>query len=108
MKNKVITLGISSVLIMLSGCAVTNDYTKWRGSGFTFNSNIKDLGDGNYLAAVEAAPAAGRKNGAEGYALMNATRFCNENDKSVKVIDTKLSSHFQNGVANITFKCIPH
>lgn len=106
--KKILSLITLSSVIIFSGCAVSNDHTKWRGIGLTFNANIQDLGDGKYLAAVEAAPAAGRKNGAEGYALMNATKFCNEQEKNVKVLDTKLSSHLQNGVANITFSCVPN
>lgn len=102
--KKIALLALATIL--LSGCAVTNDQTKWRGIGLTFNANIKDIGDGKYLAAVEAAPAAGRKQGAEGYALMNATKFCHERDQNVKVLDTKLSSHLQNGVANLTFSCV--
>lgn len=106
--KKIITFVSLSVLTVLSGCAVSNDYTKFRGVGLTFNSHIQDLGDGKYLAAVEAAPAAGRKSGAQGYALVNATKFCDEHDKSVKVLETKLSSHLQNGVAYLTFSCIPN
>ena len=106
MKKIIALVAGLTALAALSGCAVTNDKTKWRGAGLTFNANIQDLGDGKYLAAVEAAPFAGRKNGAEGYALMNATKFCDEHDKSVKVLDTKLSSHLQNGVAHLTFSCI--
>lgn len=105
MKNKILFLSLMTT-ILFTGCAVTNDHTKWKGVGLTFSANIQDLGDGNYLAAVEAAPGAGRKSGAEGYALVNATKFCAEQDKTAKVIDTKLSSHLQNGVAKITFKCV--
>ncbi|WOE33219.1 MULTISPECIES: hypothetical protein [unclassified Acinetobacter] len=105
MKNKIIVCTLFA-LTTLTGCAVTNDYTQWRGIGLTFNSNIQDLGHGRYMAAVEAAPAAGRKSGAEGYALINATKFCSEQDKAVKILDTRLSSHLQNGVAHMTFECI--
>lgn len=108
MKKIIALVAGLTALAVLSGCAVTNDYTKFKGIGLTFNSHIQDLGDGKYLAAVEAAPAAGRKSGAQGYALVNATKFCDEHDKSVKVLDTKLSSHLQNGVAHLTFSCIPN
>ena len=105
MKKKITALTLST-LFLITGCAVQNDHTAFRGIGLTFNANIQKLEDGNYVAAVEAAPAAGRKTGAEGYALLNATKFCKEQDKNVKVIDTKLSSHLQNGVARITFTCV--
>lgn len=105
MRSKFIIVTLATLLIS-AGCAVQNDKTGFKGLGLTFSTNIQELENGDYVAAVEAAPLAGRKSGAEGYALVNATKFCDEKNQSVKVLKKDLSSHFQNGVARITFKCI--
>ncbi|MGG2098723.1 hypothetical protein ABFY41_14230 [Acinetobacter haemolyticus] len=93
--------------ILATGCAVQNDKTKVRGMGLTYNAEITTDQHGNYISAVEAAPLAGRKGGAESYAMENATKYCNNENKTVKIIKNQTKSHLLvNGVAKLTFTCI--
>lgn len=92
---------------LITGCAVPNDKTEFRGAGLTYNADISTDRNGNYVAAVEAAPLAGRKGGAEAYALQNANKHCNNQNKTVQVIKNETKSHLLvNGVARLTFKCV--
>lgn len=96
-----------SAVAFLSGCAVKNDRTNIQGLGMTYNSDIKDLDNGNYFAEVEAAPAAGRISGAIAQVNKNAVEYCKAQNKSMKEIKTESDSHFLiNGVARLRFKCI--
>lgn len=105
--KKTILLILASGLVILSGCAVTNDYTKARGIGLTYNTEVQDLGNGTYFTAVEASASAGRKGGAESYAISNATKFCSEKSKSLKILKNEISTNkFVNGVSKITFSCV--
>lgn len=98
---------LSMVTLFLTGCAVSNDKTKFRGAGLTYNADISTDKNGNYVAAVEAAPLAGRKGGAEAYALQNTNKHCNHQNKTVQVIKNETKSHLLvNGVARLTFKCV--
>lgn len=105
MKNFII---LSTFLtIALTGCAVQQDKTQFNGLGLTYSSNVTQDKDGNYVSAVEAAPSAGRKNGAEGAALKNAVNYCQAQNKNLNVVNKEISSHLAvNGVAKVTFKCV--
>ncbi|WP_446934817.1 hypothetical protein [Morganella morganii] len=92
--------------LLLSGCAVKNDNTKFNGLGLTYQSDIQKTDNGHYLASVESAPAAGRQSGAEAQAIKNAAAYCAAQNKAVKVIKTEINSHLVvNGVAHVTFDC---
>ncbi|QXB07702.1 hypothetical protein I6L80_15565 [Providencia rettgeri] len=93
--------------LSLSACAVKNDSTEFKGLGFTYNSNIEKTDDGNYVASVEAAPGAGRENGAVAYATTNASNYCQKQNKALKVLsDERSSNYIINGVARVKFNCI--
>ncbi|WP_173913027.1 hypothetical protein [Acinetobacter sp. Marseille-Q1618] len=102
--NKLLILPL--VIVFFSACAVSNDKTQVKGLGLTYQANIKQDDNGHYVAEVEAAPGAGRKGGAESYAIKNATDFCAKQNKSLKVIKNETASHLWiNGVAKVTFQC---
>lgn len=105
MKNFII---LSALLtIALTGCAVQKDKTQFNGLGLTYNSDVTQDQNGNYVAAVEAAPDAGRKKGAEGAALKKAVDYCLAQNKNLNVVNKEISSHLGvNGVAKVTFKCV--
>ena len=104
---KKILIASALFAVVLSGCAVQNDKTQFRGLGLTYNSGVTKDSDGNYVAAVEAAPLAGRIGGAEAYVLSNATAYCTKQGKIVKVIKQETDSHLLlNGVAKLTFQCV--
>lgn len=104
MKNKIL---ISLFALTLAGCAVKNDNTQLKGVGLTYNSDIVQNNDGNYVASVEASLVSGRQSGAESYAIKNATDYCAKQNKTAKIIKKELDSHLLvNGVAKITFQCI--
>ncbi|AVF38036.1 hypothetical protein [Rahnella sikkimica] len=106
MKTSIIT---TTILIgsLLSGCAVQNDKTQFQGLGLTYQSDVKKLENGDYLTEVEAAPAAGRIQGAIGTATKKASDFCRVQNKSMKEVKTEIDTHLLvNGVARLTFKCI--
>ncbi|KID05267.1 hypothetical protein [Hafnia alvei] len=91
----------------LSGCSVQNDKTQFQGLGLTYQSDVKTLGNGNYLTEVEAAPAAGRIQGAIGTATKKASDFCRVQNKSMREVKTDIDTHLLvNGVARLTFKCV--
>lgn len=99
-------LAVALCAFALSGCAVKNDNTKFRGLALTYNSDVTQDAEGNYVAAVEAALDSGRKSGAEAYALKNATDFCAKQNKTVRVLKNETESHLLiNGVARLTFQC---
>lgn len=105
MKTSIIfaTVLISS---LLSGCSVQNDKTQFQGLGLTYHSSVKKLNNGYYFTEVEAAPAAGRIQGAIGSATKNASDFCRVQNKSMKEVKTDIDTHLLNGVARLTFECI--
>ncbi|MBF7982039.1 MULTISPECIES: hypothetical protein [Rahnella] len=106
MKTSIIT---TTILIgsLLSGCAVQNDKTQFQGLGLTYQSDVKKLENGDYLTEVDAAPAAGRIQGAIGTATKKASDFCRVQNKSMKEVKTEIDTHLLvNGVARLTFKCI--
>lgn len=106
MKTKMI-LSVVVSCILMSGCAVKTDKTQVNGLGLTYQSDVKKLVDGNYYTEIEAAPAAGRIDGAIGAANKKASDFCRVQNKSMKVIKTDFDSHLLvNGVARLTFTCI--
>lgn len=95
-----------SALLLLSGCAVTNDKTGWSGIGMTYQSNVKTLSDGVYYTEAEAAPGAGRISGARGIALKSAHEHCKKMEKKESIIDISEDSNFLvNGVVRLKFKC---
>ena len=101
---------IAAIILMgsfLSGCAVQNDKTKFQGLGLTYQSDVKKLNNGDYLTEVEAAPAAGRIQGAIGTATKKASDFCRVQNKSMSEVKTEIDTHLLvNGVARLTFKCV--
>ncbi|MBC3380059.1 hypothetical protein H8I69_13175 [Serratia fonticola] len=106
MKTSIIA---TTILIgsFLSGCAVQNDKTQFQGLGLTYQSDVKKLDNGDYLTEVEAAPAAGRIQGAIGTATKNASDFCRVQNKSMREVKTDIDTHLLvNGVARLTFKCV--
>ncbi|MFW2035261.1 hypothetical protein [Acinetobacter junii] len=104
---KYISLCILIGGVVFTGCAVKNDRTQIEGLGLTYNSNITKDGNGHYVATVEAAPLAGRKEGAENYAIKNANEYCANQNKSMHIVNNQTKSHLIiNGVAKLTFKCI--
>ncbi|MFO6299959.1 hypothetical protein [Rahnella selenatireducens] len=106
MKTSIIT---TTILIgsLLSGCAVQNDKTQFQGLGLIYQSDVKKLENGDYLTEVEAAPAAGRIQGAIGTATKKASDLCRVQNKSMKEVKTEIDTHLLvNGVARLTFKCI--
>ncbi|CAH0273146.1 lipoprotein [bacteria symbiont BFo1 of Frankliniella occidentalis] len=106
MKTSIIA---TTVLIgsFLTGCSVQNDKTQFQGLGLTYQSDIKKLDNGDYLTEVEAAPAAGRIQGAVGTANKKASDFCRVQNKSMKEVKTDIDTHLLvNGVARLTFKCV--
>ncbi|WP_440515040.1 hypothetical protein [Serratia sarumanii] len=106
MKRTIVTITLT-ISALLSGCAVQNDKTQFHGLGLTYQSNIKTLVNGDYMAEVEAAPAAGRINGAIGTASKKASDFCKVKNKAMKEIITEIDTHLLvNGVARLTFQCI--
>lgn len=106
MKTGIIPLVIV-VSAVLSGCSVQNDKTQFQGLGLTYQSDIKPLKNGDYFTEVEAAPAAGRIQGAVGTATKKASDFCRVQDKSMKEVKTEIDTHLLvNGVARLTFRCI--
>lgn len=91
----------------LTGCSVQNDKTQFQGLGLTYQSDIKKLDNGDYLTEVEAAPAAGRIQGAVNTANKKASDFCRVQNKSMKEVKTDIDTHLLvNGVARLTFKCV--
>ncbi|WP_422388015.1 hypothetical protein [Erwinia aphidicola] len=74
MKTSIIA---TTILIgsFLTGCSVQNDKTQFQGLGLTYQSDIKKLDNGDYLTEVEAAPAAGRIQGAVGTANKKLLTF---------------------------------
>lgn len=98
---------VLALTLLISACAVKNDHTLFHGLGLTYHSKIETLPDGSHIAAVEAAPAAGRKNGAIAYATKNAYEYCKYNKgKSLKVLSTEIDTNFiVNGVARLKFEC---
>ncbi len=106
MKTSIIT---TTILIgsLLSGCAVQNDKTQSQGLGLTYQSDVKKLENGDYLTEVEAAPAAGRIQGAIGTATKKASDCCRVQNKSMEEVKTEIDTHLLvNGDARLTFKCI--
>lgn len=106
MKSSIV---VATVLMgsLLSGCAVQNDKTKFQGLGLTYQSDVKKLNNGDYLTEVEAAPAAGRIQGAIGTATKKASDFCRVQNKSMSEVNTEIDTHLLvNGVARLTFKCV--
>jgi hypothetical protein len=106
MKTSII---VATILIgsLLSGCAVQNDKTQFQGLGLTYQSDVKKLDNGDYLTEVEAAPAAGRIQGAIGSATKKASDFCRIQNKSMREVKTEIDTHLLvNGVARLTFKCV--
>ncbi|KAB7671907.1 hypothetical protein [Plesiomonas shigelloides] len=105
-KNTLKILAVAVTTLSLSACAVKNDHSQFHGLGLTYHSNIEHNSDGSYIAAVEAAPAAGRKSGAIAYATTNAYEFCKEKGKNLNVISKETDSNFLvNGVAKLKFEC---
>lgn len=106
MKTRIIPL----MIIMgafLSGCSVQNDKTQFQGLGLTYQSNIKQLTNGDYFTEVEAAPGAGRIQGAIGTVTKKASDFCRVQDKSMEEVKTEIDTHLLvNGVARLNFRCI--
>ncbi|QLD33617.1 hypothetical protein [Mannheimia varigena] len=91
---------------VLTGCAVKKDNTELSGLGLTYSSDVTQNAEGNYVAAVEASLISGRKGGAEAYVLKNATDFCANQNKLVRVLKNETESHLLvNGVAKLTFQC---
>lgn len=106
MKKSIISVTIL-IGFLLSGCAVQNDKTQFQGLGLTYQSDVKKLGNGDYLTEVEAAPAAGRIKGAIGTATKKASDFCKVQNKSMREVKTDIDTHLLvNGVARLTFKCV--
>ncbi len=106
MKTSIIA---ATILIgtFLNGCAVQNDKTQFQGLGLTYQSDVKKLDNGDYLTEVEAAPAAGRIQGAIGTATKKASDFCRVQNKSMREVKTDIDTHLLvNGVARLTFKCV--
>lgn len=106
MKTSIIA---TTILIgaFLSGCSVQNDKTQFQGLGLTYQSDVKKLDNGEYLTEVEAAPAAGRIEGAIGTATKKAADFCRVQNKSMEEVKTNIDTHLLvNGVARLTFKCV--
>ncbi|MGK3194786.1 hypothetical protein [Enterobacter soli] len=96
-----------SVGVFLSGCTVQNDKTQFQGLGLTYQSDIKKLDNGYYLAEIEAAPAAGRIQGAIGAATKKASDFCRVQNKSMREVKTDIDTNLLvNGVAHLIFKCV--
>ena len=95
------------VPVVLTACAVDNQYTATRGLGLTYRSDVKALPDGNFFVEAEAAPLAGRQGGARAVVNERAQFFCSERKKSVSVIKNETDSHLLvNGVARLTFACV--
>jgi len=104
--NKKIIFTLIVTCLSMSGCAVQNDKTKFHGLGLTYQSNVKKISDNLYEAEVEAAPAAGRTEGAIGTATKNASDFCKKKNKAFKEVKTEVDTNkFANGVAKLTFLC---
>ncbi len=102
-----IALSITFVSIFLSGCAVDNQHTGTRGAGLTYRSAVKPLPDGNFFIEAEAAPLAGRVEGAVAVATEQATNFCALRKQQMSVVKKEVDSHLLvNGVARLTFKCV--
>ncbi|WP_075183584.1 hypothetical protein [Pantoea sp. 1.19] len=100
-------IAVLSAAILLAGCAVQNDTTRFHGLGLTYQSDVKALGDGQYQVEVEAAPAAGRVSGATGSANQRAANFCYRQNKSMQPLQTTTDTHLLvNGVARLTFRCV--
>lgn len=107
MKKILPLLFICSAVLSLSACAVKNESTEFKGIGFTYNSDINKTPDGYYVASVEAAPGAGRTSGAIAYATTNASKYCQKQDKALKILSDETSSNYLiNGVAKVKFNCI--
>jgi predicted outer membrane protein len=101
-----ITLAIALVSAFLTGCAVDNQSTGTRGIGFTYQSAVKPLPEGNFFIEAEAAPLAGRQDGALAVATEQASNFCALRKQQMSIVKKELASHLiVNGVARLTFKC---
>lgn len=106
MKNLIIPI-ILMASAMLTGCAVQNDKTQFNGLGLTYQSDVKELTNGEYFTEVEASPAAGRVPGAVGAANKKASDFCKAQNKTMQEVKTETDSHLLvNGVARLTFRCL--
>lgn len=104
MKKNILTAALCA--LALTGCAVKNNDTKFKGLGLTYSSEVTQNAEGNYVTAVEASLIAGRQGGAEAYVLKNAADFCAERNKTVRVLKKETDSHLLiNGVARLTFQC---
>lgn len=105
---KISTIATSIMLVaFLSGCSVQNDKTQFHGLGLTYQSDVKKLDNGDYLTEIEAAPAAGRIQGAIGTATKKASDFCKAQNKSMREVKTDIDTHLLvNGVARLTFRCV--
>ncbi|AFJ45645.1 hypothetical protein [Shimwellia blattae] len=91
----------------LAGCSVQNDKTDFHGLGLTYQSQVKQLADGNWYTEAEAAPAAGRVSGAVGTVNKTAVDFCRTKNKTMQEVKTDTDSHLLvNGVARLTFRCV--
>ncbi|ENN2394045.1 hypothetical protein AB9M41_004271 [Vibrio alginolyticus] len=105
-KRKFLALLAALASTALTGCAVKNDRTELQGLGLTYQSEVKKAEDGTLSVEVEAAPAAGRENGAINSALRNASNYCLQMDKGVKVTNIDSDAHLLvNGVAKLDFEC---
>jgi hypothetical protein len=102
-----ITLAIALVSAFLTGCAIDHQSTGTRGAGLTYQSAIKSLPDGNFFIEAEAAPLAGRQDGALAVVTEQATNFCALRKQQMSVVKKELDTHLLvNGVARLTFKCM--
>lgn len=108
MKNSALpSLFVLAALFAVSGCAVENDHTEFKGIGFGYHSDVKKLEDGNYYLEAEASPGSGRISGASGSAYKEATKYCEIMGKSMKVVKEETDSHLiVNGVSRLTFSCL--
>ena len=106
MRTRIIPLVIIMSAV-LSGCSVQNDKTQFQGLGLTYQSDIKQLKNGDYFTEVESAPAAGRIPGAIGTTSKKASDFCRVKNKSMQEVKTEIDTHLLvNGVSRLTFRCI--
>ena len=93
MNKKILSLAIIAGALLMGGCAVDNEKTQFHGLGLTYQSNVKQLANGDYFTETEAAPAAGRIPGAVGSVNKNATDFCKAQNKSMKEVKMERDSH---------------
>lgn len=107
MKKLAIPMIVVIAGILLTGCAVKNEKTGFRGAGLTYQSDVKKLDNGEYYLEVETAPFAAKADGAAGFAKEKAAEFCKAQNTTMQEVKTELDTHLRfNGVARLTFRCI--